>query len=225
MLPRGLRVLYLHGFASSPASRKARFFAGKLRELGIPVEVPDLAQGRFEHLTISGQLNLIEKLARNEPVLLIGSSLGGYLAALHAARHSEVDRLILLAPAFGFHQLWLDELGPARFEEWKARGSTPVFHYGEQREVPLGFQFLEDARQFEPFPPFQQPALIFHGNLDTSVPVEQSLAFARAHRNARLVRLESGHELTDVLDSIWRECEGFVKEDLVTAKRRLPPPN
>lgn len=225
MLPHDLRVLYLHGFASSPASRKARFFAGKLQELDIPVEIPDLAQGRFEHLTISGQLKLIEKLARNEPVLLIGSSLGGYLAALYAARHPEVDRLILLAPAFGFHQLWLEELGPQRFAEWKARGSMPVFHYGEQRELPLGFQLMEDASGFEPFPDFAQPALIFHGNLDTSVPVEQSLAFARNHRNARLVRLESGHELTDVLDFIWRECEGFVKEDLAAANRRWAPSN
>src|SRR6185437_1889251 len=225
MLPHGLRVLYLHGFASSPASRKARFFAGKLQELDIPIEIPDLAQGRFEHLTISGQLKLIERLARHEPVLLIGSSLGGYLAALYAARHPEVDRLILLAPAFGFQQRWLEERGPQRFTEWKARGSVPVFHYGEQREMPLGFQFMEDAGRFEPFPDFPQPALIFHGNLDTSVPVEQSLAFARSHRNARLVRLESRHELTDVLDSIWQECEGFVKEDLVAAKRRLAPSN
>lgn len=225
MLPHRLRVLYLHGFASSPASRKARFFAGKLRNLDIPVAVPDLAQGDFEHLTISGQLKLVETLACNEPVILIGSSLGGYLAALYAARHPEVDRLILLAPAFGFHQLWVEEFGPQRLAEWKERGTAPVFHYGEQREVPLGFQLMDDAREFEPFPAFHQPALIFHGNHDASVPVEQSVAFARDHPNARLVRLESGHELTDVLEPIWRECEGFVKEDTVPPEWLSPESN
>ncbi len=219
MLPPRLRVLYLHGFASSPASKKARFFAGKLQQLEFPVEIPDLAQGRFEHLTISGQLKLIGTLARNEPVMLIGSSLGGYLAALYAARHPEVDRLILLAPAFGFHQLWVEELGPQRLAEWKARGMLPVFHYAEQHEVPLGFQLMEDAAGFEAFPAFHQPALIFHGNRDTSVPVQQSLAFAREHPSVRLVRLDSGHELTDVLEPIWRECEGFVKEDRNSAKQ------
>src|SRR5690348_17748458 len=53
----------------------------------------------FEHLTISGQLGVLERTLQNEPVRLIGSSMGGYLAALYAARHPEVDRLVLLAPA------------------------------------------------------------------------------------------------------------------------------
>jgi pimeloyl-ACP methyl ester carboxylesterase len=213
MLSHHLRILYLHGFASGPGSRKAGFFAGKLRELGFCVEIPDLAEGRFQNLTISRQLEFIEILARKEPVILIGSSLGGYLAALYAARHPEVDRLILLAPAFGFHQLWSRALGPERLAEWKKRGNLSVFHYAEQREAPLGFKFMEDAAGFEPFPCFSQPALIFHGNRDDSVPVEQSLAFARDHKNCRLVQLDSGHELTDVLESIWRECETFVKAD------------
>lgn len=213
MLTYPLRVLYLHGFASSPGSRKAQFFASRLRDLGFPVEIPDLAQGQFEQLTISRQLELLESLARAEPVIIIGSSLGGYLAALYAARHPEVDRLILLAPAFGFHTLWISELGPERVAEWRRRGSIPVFHYAEQCDVPLGFQFIEDAARFEPFPDFRQPALIFHGNHDDSVPVQQSLAFVRDHENTRLVRLESGHDLIDVLEPVWKECESFVKQD------------
>lgn len=218
MLPYPLRVLYLHGFASGPGSRKAQFFAARLRDLGFSVEIPDLAEGQFEQLTITRQLKLLESLARNEPVIIIGSSLGGYLAALYAARHPEVDRLILLAPAFGFHSLWVSELGPERLAEWRRSGSIPVFHYAEQREVPLGFQFIEDAGRFEPFPDFRQPAVIFHGNHDDSVPVQQSLAFVRDHQNARLVRLESGHDLIDVLEPIWKACETFVKADRSTAE-------
>ena len=94
------RILYLHGFASSPASSKARFFAARLRAAGGRVEIPDLAAGDFEHLTITGQLRVIEQAAAGEPVALMGSSLGGYLAGLYAARHPEVSRVILLAPAF-----------------------------------------------------------------------------------------------------------------------------
>lgn len=220
MLTHPLRVLYLHGFASSPGSRKAQFFTAKLRALDFEVEVPDLVQGRFEQLTISGQLKLLEIVSHSEPVILIGSSLGGYLAALYAARHAEVDRLVLLAPAFGFHQLWAAELGPDRLAEWRTLGVIPVFHYAEQREVPLGFQLMEDAGRFEPFPDFHQPALIFHGNRDSSVPVQQSLAFVRDHTNARLVRLESGHDLIDVLEPIWKECETFVKADFEGLKSR-----
>jgi hypothetical protein len=210
MLPLKPRVIYLHGFASSSLSRKATFFSERLRALGYAVDVPDLAQGDFEHLTISRQLGVIDEMAHGEPVTLIGSSLGGYLAALYAARHPEVERLILLAPAFGFYQLWMAELTPERLAAWQRLGSLLFFHYGAQRELPLGYQLLEDASHFEPFPIVPQPVLIFHGNQDASVPVEQSLAFIRLNPSARLVRLESGHELIDVLANVWEESESFI---------------
>ena len=210
MLPVHLRVLYLHGFASSPASRKARFFAERLAALGIQVEIPDLAEGHFEDLTISRQLKLIEKVAGNEPIMLIGSSLGGYLAALYAALHPEVDRLLLLAPAFHFCQLWANELGPQRLAVWRENGTLPVFHYAEERYVPLGYQLMEDASCHPGFPDVRQPTLIFHGTQDPVVPVRYSAAFAETHANVRLVQLPSGHELTDVLDRIWHDAHEFL---------------
>ncbi len=215
MLPQRLRVLYLHGFASSPQSRKARFFAEKLSQRGFSVEIPDLAGGDFEHLTITRQLLTVEKTARDEPVVLIGSSLGGYLAALYAARHAEAARLILLAPAFAFHQLWTAELGQEKLDSWKEKGSILVFHYGEGRDVPLAFDLMEDAARFEPFPDFQQPGLIFHGTKDTVVPLRLSEGFAASHPNIRLVGLNSAHELTDVLEEIWRASTDFVETQSV----------
>jgi uncharacterized protein len=210
MLPARLRVIYLHGFASSPESRKAHFFCEQLKEFGFVVNVPDLAEGDFERLTISAQLRVIERISGHNPIILIGSSLGGYLAALYAARHSEVDRLVLLAPAFDFYRLWRAQLGPERLAAWRESGVIRVFHYAAGCELPLAYKFLEDAGQFEPFPDFCQPALIFHGNHDSVVPVIYSSEFVEAHANARLVRLESGHELTDVLDAIWHRSRRFL---------------
>ena len=210
MLSSRPRVLYLHGFASSPASRKARFFAEKLAALGLAVEIPDLAEGDFEGLTLSKQLALIERLGRHEPAIVIGSSMGGYLAALYAARHPEVDRVILMAPALRFHALWATEFGPERLRLWKEKGSVPVFHYGTGRPQLIGYQLMEDAASFEAEPQFSQPCLIFHGDSDPLVPVTQSVQFAATHPNVRLIRLASGHELTDVLDKIWDESERFL---------------
>jgi pimeloyl-ACP methyl ester carboxylesterase len=205
-----LRVLYLHGFASSPRSRKAQFFGEKLAEKGVRLETPALDQDDFEHLTITRQLRVIERIVADDAVVLIGSSLGGYLAALYAARNSNVQRLLLLAPAFQFHSLWTSSIEPERLRQWREHGTAPVFHYGEGREVPLAYGLIVDAAKYEPWPDFRQPALIFHGTADTSVPVEYSAKFAESHPNARLIRMESGHEMTDVLDQIWHQSDMFL---------------
>jgi hypothetical protein len=209
------RFIYLHGFASSPGSRKARFFAERFRELGIGLEIPDLAEGNFRNLTLTAQLNVIAKAGRDEPVSLIGSSMGGYLAALYAARHPEVEKLVLLAPAFSFGSRWPQTLGEPAMEQWKRTNTLQVFHYSEGREVELGYQLVEDARQYEAYPDVAQPVLIFHGRDDTVVPPEYSVSFAAGHPaerrpNVRLRLLDSDHELGNVLDTMWIETEEFL---------------
>ena len=198
-----MRIIYLHGFASGPASKKAAFFRERIPSL----EVPDLAAGDFEHLTISGQLKLIDDLARGERVALMGSSLGGYLAALYAARHPEAVRLVMMAPAFGFARRWA---AAPESEGWRKTGYLEVYHYGEKRTCHLSYQFIEDALGYEDFPDCQQPALIFHGLNDDTVPPRVSSEFAARHPNARLRLLDSDHELLDVLEIIWKGTEPFL---------------
>lgn len=204
------RIVYLHGFASGPSSKKARFFCERFAELGIGMEIPDLAEGNFERLTISGQLAVIERATRGEPVCLIGSSMGGYLAALYAARHPEVDKLVLMAPAFSFAARWPEALGRSAMQDWERTGILKVFHYSEGREMNLGYQLVEDAQLYEDNPPFEQPALIFHGTNDTVVPPAYSVTFAQQHPNATLRLMDSGHELINVLDAMWMETEKFL---------------
>jgi len=161
-------------------------------------------QGDFVHLTISGQLNLLERTIHETPVCLIGSSMGGFLAALYAAAHPEVSRLVLLAPAFAFAPRWRQMIGtppPADFE---------VFHYGDNVLRRVHYGLIEDALTFPATPDFAQPVLIFHGIHDDVVPVENSHAFAAAHRAARLVELDSDHELLNVLDRITGEAVPFL---------------
>jgi uncharacterized protein len=207
-----MRIIYLHGFASSPASTKARRFRERMEQSGARVEVPDLAAGDFEHLTIGGQLALLERLAAGEAISLAGSSMGGYLAALYAARHPEVRRLVLLAPAFGFCRRWLERIGPESMAEWRAKGVVDVFHYAEGREMPLHHGLIDDAMRYEDYPDFRQPALVFHGLQDDVVPAAASQEFAATHPNAELELVESGHDLHNVLDSVTEASARFLLE-------------
>jgi hypothetical protein len=76
-----LKLAYLHGFASGPGSTKAQFFRARLAELGLTLEIPDLAPD-FTHMTVTSMLAIVENLVARGPGVLLGSSLGGYLARL-----------------------------------------------------------------------------------------------------------------------------------------------
>jgi uncharacterized protein len=211
-------VIYLHGFASGPSSTKARYFQECLERAGASITVPDLAEGDFEHLTITGQLAVIERAAASQPVALIGSSMGGYLAALYAARHPEVSRVLLLAPAFGFPRRWAESLGAEKLADWQRTGWLEVFHYASGSHRRVGYALLEDGARYEDNPDFRQPALIFHGRHDDVVPSAYSEEFAATHPNALLEIVDSGHELLNVLDSIAAKAVNFLLQNANTAQ-------
>lgn len=196
--------VYIHGFASSPRSRKADAFRHALTARGVALATPAMDQGDFVHLTISGQLALLESTFAGKAVRLIGSSMGGYLAALYASAHPEVEKLVLLAPAFGFAPRWDQKIGNAKPADFE------VFHYGEQRMRRVHYGLIEDALQFPEAADFAQPAWIFHGIHDDTVPIEYSRRFAAAHPNARLTELDSDHELLNVLDQIVDDAAPFL---------------
>lgn len=206
-----MRVVYLHGFASSPQSGKAQFFLGRFTRAGVQVEIPELDGGDFEHLTITGQLAVIDRTVGETPSVLMGSSLGGYLAALYAARHPRtVEKLVLMAPAFQFPKRWRDRYSKEEIGDWRRRGSVRIYHYGYKAERDLGYGLVEDAQNYENEPDFSQPALVFHGVNDQVVPVSLSAEFAARHPNVTLIKFDSGHELTDVVEPMWRAVEEFL---------------
>ena len=205
-------VVYLHGFASGPGSTKAQFFRAALAEHGVDVAIPDLAPD-FTHQTVTSMLGVVDGLLDGAPAVLFGSSLGGYLAALAAARRPDrVPALVLFAPAFGFAQRWPERIGPAALAEWRATGTMPVWHYGRENYLPLAIDLLDDAARHpeEPDPPC--PALVFAGRRDDTVPLASVERFAHRRPAAReLVVLDSGHELTDVLEPMRERTVGFLR--------------
>lgn len=196
-------ILYLHGFASSPNSKKALVFRQRFEERGLELITPDLTEGRFRDLSITGQLAVVERVAEGRPVTVIGSSMGGYLAALYAARHGEVEKTILLAPAFGFGRLWGEKLGAEQMEAWRRDGVMETMNYAEGGMAELGWQLMADALRYEDEPAVTQPCLIYHGVHDDVVPVGVSRAFVRTKTCAELHEVDSDHELANVVDEIW----------------------
>lgn len=208
-------IVYLHGFCSSAKSAKGVFLAERFAEVGVPVTVPELDGGDFRNTTLTQQLGLISRLtAELRPEMLVGSSLGGYLAALHAARFPDrAPLLALLAPAFDF----ADRLGLALGEatkRWQALGQHEFFHYRSRRNEALAWGFLEDARRYEPFPDVPTATRILHGRHDESVPAALSERFARSRPNVDLELLDTDHQMLDKTAEIWSRVKRFHDEAL-----------
>src|SRR6185295_1595845 len=138
---------------------------------------------------------------------LIGSSLGGTVAILAAARlPSQVDRLVLLAPAVMFAKPGHHLLPPERVEEWRRRGALPFFHYGDNAERELNFAFYEDSLDYDAFnAAIVQPALIFQGVRDRSVDYRTVEAFASTRPNVTLSLVDDDHQLIASLPRIWND--------------------
>lgn len=209
-------VIYLHGFASSPQSSKARRFAAELDRLGVGFSCPDLNQPAFETLTVTRMLAQTRDAiaaAGPGPVALIGSSLGAFVA-VHAADRDEtgtVDRQVLLAPAFDFGGNRLRQLGEQGIDEWRRRRALSVFHYAWNEPRDVGFALYEDAAAYDAFALGNpRPTLIIQGTRDASVDPASVRRWADARRAVDLRMLDDEHQLTASMDRIWAETEVFL---------------
>jgi len=209
-------IAYLHGFASGPTSAKARHLQAAFTGRGNPLQVLDLTPGRdgFERSTPLTMLEVARGALAGDPGphALVGSSLGGYLAALLASQDPRVQRLVLLAPAFRLFERWRARLTPAELEAWRT-GGREVHHFATGTTRRLGWAFHQDAGGLPAFPAVTVPALVLAGARDESVPLADVQAWVERTPSARLVVLDDGHELGASLDRIASEAWAFLDEE------------
>lgn len=202
-----LRVLYLHGFASGPSSSKARTLARSLAARGLEMERPDLNLPSFEALSLAAQRSFVmAALARDpRPAVLVGSSLGGLVAALVADAAPSVAAVILLAPAFDLAARWRENLPPDAHARWSRDGVLPFHHYGDDREYLLHRAFLEEADTLPPFPSVAKPACVVQGRRDVTVPHTLTRRWVDANPHVKYVEVDDDHLLAASLPVIAAE--------------------
>jgi pimeloyl-ACP methyl ester carboxylesterase len=211
-----MRAFYLHGFASSARSSKAAFFAGRLRPYGVELKTPDFNEPEFRSMTITRMVDQAGAALGDdtgEPAVLIGSSLGGFVAVQAALKWPQrIERLVLLAPAIDLRAERMGELGDRRLDEWETSGETVVFHYGYGRAMPIGYGLYEDARRYDSLSAaVEQPIQVFQGRRDTAVDPHVVEQWAAARPNVELHMLDDDHQLLGSLDYVWEKMRAFLR--------------
>ena len=218
-------VFFLHGFASSPASGKATFLAGRLRRHGLALHCPDFNEPAFETMTVTRMLEQVDAAIAAlppGPVILIGSSLGGFVAYHTAFRHAAprgrangtvrpVDRLVLLAPAFEFGRIPFGGMTEADLAAWRETDRYEVFHHAENRPRAIGFAIYEDAQRYDSARSLVEvPALVIQGRHDTVVDPDMVRRFAGARSAMALRMVDDDHQLGSSYDLMWQEIAAFL---------------
>lgn len=207
-------ILFLHGFASSGQSTKARYFKEKFKALPqVEFHAIDFnpTPRDFEYMTTTGLINRLRQYMLDhhlEDVSIIGSSYGGLVALHYADRFGGVGRMLLLAPGL----FWLSGgLSEKELELWRKAGAAPVFHEAFQEEIPVRYDLQMDGlRYLEPVPPATLITII-HGRDDKTVPMEHSREYAANFPDeVHLIEVNADHNLNDHLEFIWGHVQSFL---------------
>lgn len=205
-----MRYFYLHGFASSPRSTKARQLCDRFRSIHLSLEIPDLNQNDFQHLTLTRQIQQVKSLLHDEPATLIGSSFGGLTAARIAEECDQIDRVVLLAPAFNYLSHWLPTFDSSELERWRSGGSILIYHYATGGSLPLDYDIISDLKKYDEAQIKKPvPTLVLHGVHDEVIPIAQSRSYIRDRSWVNLIELDSDHSLVNQEAQIWQAIREF----------------
>jgi hypothetical protein len=189
---RTRRCVYLHGLGTGPASSKARALAVGLGGEGVTIVQPDLrqpspAQPRLDAMFAAAE----ESLAAGPVDLLVGASLGGWMA-LHLARRSEIGALLLLAPALSVHALDVER--PLAAALWRTLGLL-VHDKADRRLRRMPPSLLGELRRVGAPPAPRVPVRVVHGRGDRWVRIEASRRFGGNHPEVGIDEVDDGHDL------------------------------
>jgi len=212
----GPSFLYLHGFASSTASTKARAFVAWGQESGIDVKALDLRTPSLEHLRFSAmKARVHEAIDSGGPrnrVVLVGSSLGGLTALRVAENEPRVAAVFLMAPALRLAEQWRVRLGEEAWARWRETNAFEVTDHATNEKTTVDFRFVEELAELDSGDPdVRVPTCIVHGTRDDVVDIERSRLYVSERSHAHLVEVDDGHELNASLPRIRAAASTFLR--------------
>ena len=225
-------VVLCHGMESTKEGTKHTALAARLGALGYACVRFDFSyvgesEGAFEDLTISGEVDdlggVCDELRRRGAgdLALVGSSLGGTVALLHAATDPRVRALVTIA-AVSRPLGIVERLGPARVETWRRTG------YRAEATGRLKRDFLDDLEHHDVLGgarALRAATLVTHGDADDVVPVADAHALYAALSEPKALAVTRGcdHRYSDPahLEALLDRTVEWIATHLPTADQRI----
>jgi len=179
-------VMLCHGFMSSMESSTNLALTEKLLSKGIATCRFDFfghneSSGAFQEMTLTRCLAQAEGILRWSTQQgygrhsLVGSSFGGLIAILLAARHPDFCAVALKCPVSDYPEIWQSRLGEGGMNQWQKSGILSFATF--DRKARLEYPFYEDLLKYDTYRDatlIRSPTLIVHGDADVDVPADQS---------------------------------------------------
>ena len=223
-------VVFCGGFKSDMTGTKAVFLESVCKEIGQGFVRFDYSGhgssgGKFEDGTIglwlSDALKVIDELTSGE-IILVGSSMGGWIALLAAiARPERVKGIVGVASAPDFTEdlIW-NALSEKQKQEVLQNGKTMIPNcYADQAPYPITLELIEEGRKHLLLTPHAAldaasktphqvrgviavncPIRLIHGMMDEDVPYQYSEKIANAvtSQNVEVTYIKNGnHRLSE----------------------------
>ena len=227
-------VILCHGFLSTKNSTTNKTLTRLLNEKGISTFRFDFfgqgeSEGLFEDITVS--LALEQTMAAVDLVLslgpgplgLVGSSFGGLVSILAAARRAEVACLALKCPVVDFAEELRLEFGLEELARWQTTDTIPNITGGSER-VRMKYALYDNSLRhiaYEPATSITAPTLIVQGECDELVPLHQSRRLLEALSGPKRLDLVQGadHQFSKAEDfrMMATAIVGWLDQHLKTA--------
>lgn len=184
------QLLFITGFLSKRWGTKSKALAQWCEENGWGFCCYDVrgfgdSEGKFTAYTLSDWIadarEVITMLRSGPPLTIVGNSLGGWIAWLMAREFEQIERLILIAPAFNMMGVRAESIPAERRRAWQNEGRMPWDDDPLHKDWPLSWKWVEESEAYwkSSFDRFRHvKTTILHGLQDTAISPECSRRFA-----------------------------------------------
>ncbi len=151
------QILFITGFLSKRWGSKSKALAQWCEEKGWGFCCYDVrgfgdSEGTFADYSLSDWIadarTVLRTLESGPPLTLVGNSLGGWIAWLMAQEFEQIERLLLIAPAFNMMGLQAKSIDPERRQAWQGTGWMPWDDEPAHKDWPLAWKWVEESEAY-----------------------------------------------------------------------------